>query len=199
MVLDAHALAASQGVRQMRRAVFLDRDGTLVKEIGYLKNVADLELIEGAPEALRMLSDAGYLLFVVTNQAGVARGFFGEETVKELNLALDAMLRDQGVKIEKFVYCPHHPDFTGPCECRKPAPGMLFHTAEGYDVDFGRSYMVGDKADDIRAGQNAGTKTGLVLTGYGKRELELLKTGGAHPDLVAENIKDLASLILKAD
>lgn len=199
MVLDAHPLAASQGVRQMRRAVFLDRDGTLVKEVNYLKSIEDMEIIEGVPEALRVLSDAGFLLFVVTNQSGVARGFFDGQTVEELNGALDGLLRTQGVTIEKFVYCPHHPDFTGPCGCRKPSPGMLFEAARGWDVDFARSFMVGDKADDISAGKNAGTKTALVLTGYGNKELEGMKAGGLVPDLVAGSLNELVPMILKAD
>ena len=132
----------------MERVVFLDRDGTLNEEVHYLHRTSDLKLLPGVPEALRMLKEAGYCLVVVTNQAGVARGYYGEEDVKNLHVYMNRILEAQGASIDAFYYCPHHPEHgTGPykkeCSCRKPGTGMFEMAGQRFAVDKSRSFMIG--------------------------------------------------------
>lgn len=158
----------------MRRAVFLDRDGTLNVEKEYLYRIVDFEFIPGTVEAIRLLNDAGFLVVVVTNQSGVARGYYTEEDVESLHRHIAAELQKSGARVDAWLYCPHHPDGRGsyslPCSCRKPLPGMLKEAARRYDIDLASSVMIGDKLADISAGQAAGCRTILVRTGYGADE-----------------------------
>jgi len=158
----------------MRRAVFLDRDGTLNVEKEYLYLIADFEFIPGAVEAVRLLNQAGFLVVVVTNQSGVARGYYTEEDVESLHRHIAAELQKTGARVDAWLYCPHHPDGRGsyslPCSCRKPLPGMLKEAAKRYGIDLDASVMIGDKLADISAGQAAGCGTILVRTGYGAEE-----------------------------
>ena len=155
-----------------RRAVFLDRDGTINVEKNYLYRIADFEFLPGAVAAIHRLKEAGFLVFVVTNQSGVARGYYSLEDVEMLHSHLQEELRRQGTAIDAFYICPHHPEQgLGPwrrqCDCRKGAPGMLLQAAAEFGVDLARSFMVGDKEADIEAGRRAGCTPLLVLTGYG--------------------------------
>ena len=155
-----------------RRAVFLDRDGTINVEKNYLYRVADFEFLPGAVAAIRRLKEAGFLVFVVTNQSGVARGYYSLEDVEILHSHLQEELRRQETAVDAFYVCPHHPEQgLGPwrreCDCRKGAPGMLLQAAAEFEVDLARSFMVGDKKADIEAGRRAGCTPLLVLTGYG--------------------------------
>lgn len=157
-----------------RAAVFLDRDGTINVEKNYLHKIADFEFIPGAQKAIKKLKDAGYLVIVVSNQAGVARGYFDEAAVEELHQYIQAELLAFGTSIDAFYYCPHHPDeglgaYKVQCDCRKGNPGMLLQAAREHAVDLQRSCMVGDKLADIEAGQRAGCQSILVLTGYGEK------------------------------
>jgi len=158
----------------MRRAVFLDRDGTLNVEKEYLYRIVDFEFIPGAVEAVQLLNEAGFLVVVVTNQSGVARGYYTEEDVESLHRYVAAELQKSGARVDAWLYCPHHPDGRGsyslPCSCRKPLPGMLKEAARRYDIDLAASVMIGDKQADISAGQAAGCSTILVRTGYGADE-----------------------------
>lgn len=155
----------------MVRAVFLDRDGTINIEKDYLCHIDDFEFIPGTPEAIRRLNQAGFLVIVVTNQSGVARGYYTEEDVEILHRQIDRHLALSGAHVDAWLYCPHHPSGRGsyglPCSCRKPLPGMLTEAARRYDIDLTNSIMIGDKLDDIAAGQAAGCRTILVRTGYG--------------------------------
>ena len=158
-----------------RRAVFLDRDGTINVERDYLHRIADFEFIPGAPEAIKRLSDAGFLVIVVTNQAGVARGYYDETAVAALHEHIQQLLAEYGTRIDAFYHCPHHPtegigDYRIECDCRKGSPGMLLQAAREHDIDLDRSFMVGDKLADVEAGINAGCQPILVRTGYGSRE-----------------------------
>ena len=140
----------------MDRVVFLDRDGTLNEEVHYLHRTSDLKLLPGVPEALRMLKEAGYRLVVVTNQAGVARGYYGEEDVKNLHIYMNHILECRGASIDAFYYCPHHPEHgIGPykkeCSCRKPGTGMFEEAAQRFEVDKAHSFMIGDKLLDVEA------------------------------------------------
>lgn len=158
----------------MRRAVFLDRDGTINIEKEYLYRIADFEFIPGAVDAIRMLNEAGFLVIVVTNQSGVARGYYSEEDVENLHRHINRELEKSGARVDAWRYCPHHPEGRGsyalPCNCRKPLPGMLKEAIDHYAIDPGTSFMIGDKLADISAGLAAGCRTILVRTGYGADE-----------------------------
>lgn len=156
-----------------RCAVFLDRDGTINIEKNYLHRIDDFEFIPGAIEAIKQLQSAGYLVIVVTNQSGIARGYFSEENVNRLHEHIQQELMNNGSRIDAFYVCPHHPEafvdnLRRDCECRKGSPGMLLRAAEEHDIDLKRSFMIGDKLADIEAGQRAGCQAILVLTGYGR-------------------------------
>lgn len=145
------------------KAVFLDRDGTLNRNTHYLIDFAEFELIPGVEDALRILQDLGYRLYGVSNQSGVARGYFTYAAVEDLNRSIIADLGARGIRLEEIVFCPHHPEgivteYAKACECRKPAPGMLKDLARKYGLDLSRSYMVGDSESDALAGMNAGAQ-----------------------------------------
>ncbi len=162
----------------MKKAVFLDRDGTINVEKDYLYQVADFEFVPGAEEAIRRLNQAGLLVIVVTNQSGVARGYYTEDDVEQLHRHINRELARHDAHVDAWFYCPHHPSGKGsyalPCSCRKPLPGMLRAAALRYDIDLEQSYMVGDKQADIEAGMAAGCHTILVRTGYGEKEEQAL-------------------------
>ncbi len=179
----------------MNKAIFLDRDGTVIEEGHYISEVEQLTLIKGAAAALKRLNEAGYLLVIVTNQAGVARGYFDEERVELLNRELGLTLSGKDIEITGFKYCPHHPEHTGPCSCRKPEPGMLLDAAKELEIDLAASWMVGDKVADIGAGVKAGCRTALVKTGYGAQAINELPEG-LKPDIIADDLADFARTLL---
>lgn len=180
----------------MRPVLFVDRDGTIIAEAEYLSDPEGIRLLPGAVEGLRKFVEAGYAIAVVTNQSGVARGYFDLDRVGEVNARLATLLSERGVEVALFEVCPHHPKFTGPCECRKPAPGMILEAARKLGADPALSWMIGDKAADVIAGKSAGVKTALVLTGYGPTQLEVVLEGTARPDMVAEDLYQAARRIL---
>lgn len=153
-------------------AVFIDRDGTLNVEKNYLHTWAEWEWIAGAPDAIKRFNEAGYVVIVTSNQAGVARGFYREQDIDSLHQQVDADLQKQGAHIDAYYYCPHHPEHgeVRDCDCRKPEPGMLLRAAAEHDIDLLKSFMIGDKVSDVEAGLNAGVIPILVETGYGKDE-----------------------------
>jgi D-glycero-D-manno-heptose 1,7-bisphosphate phosphatase len=155
-----------------KTAVFLDRDGTINVDKGYLHRVEDFEFISGAPQAIARLNAAGFVVLVVSNQAGIARGYFEPQAVEILHEYLQSELAHFGAHIDGFYFCPHHPtegqgQYRRDCDCRKGKPGLLLQAAEEHDIDLAQSYMVGDKASDVEAGVAAGCTSLLVLTGYG--------------------------------
>lgn len=154
-----------------RRAVFLDRDGVVLRLVPYLSREEEMELLPGVGEHLCLLKNAGFALVVITNQSVVARGILTLSQLDELHETLRDMLGREGVTLDGVYACPHHPDFTGPCECRKPEPGMLKGAARDLRLDLRSSYLVGDRWDDIEAARRVGVKGILVMTGYGKEEL----------------------------
>lgn len=171
----------------MRPAVFLDRDGTIIKDAEYLSSVDELEVFEFAAEALRLLKEKGYLLIVLTNQSGIARGFFDEATMQTVHDALQGQLNGL---IDAIYFCPHGPD--DGCDCRKPGVGMIKQAASEHSIDLANSWMIGDKKSDIETGFNAGVGTALVLTGYGGSELATLER---MPELVAGDLLEAARQI----
>ena len=186
-----------------RWGVFLDRDGVINEEVGYLDNPAALKLIPGAAHAIRCLNRVHIPVIVVTNQAGVARGYFTEQRVHEIHEALSRLLAAEGAHIDRYYYCPHHPaegldPYRLDCECRKPKPGMLLKAAEEFNLDLKRCYFIGDKDLDIETGWRAGTHTILVLTGYG----EEMWRNWPHifkPDHVARNLQEAVEWILEVE
>ena len=155
-----------------RPAIFLDRDGTIIELRDYLRSLDEIVLLPRAAEGLKLLADAGYLLIIITNQSGVARGYFDEEFVRAANDKLNEMLERRGVAIDAVYYCPHHPMYGSEgykvdCDCRKPKPGMIDRAAADFDIDLRRSWVIGDNEPDIKLAANAGLRSVLVRTGYG--------------------------------
>jgi len=171
------------------KAVFLDRDGTLIVERGYITVPEGVELMPGAAAAVTRLREAGWKVFVVTNQGAVAKGLITEEELGLIHFRMVALLAEAGAEIDGVYYCPHHPDgdqlqYSVECDCRKPRPGMLERASSEHDVDLARSVMIGDTLRDLEAGRAAGAKAVLVLTGKGAATAEL-DHGADHvaPDL----------------
>ena len=186
----------------MRPVVFLDRDGTLNEEIGYIHDVSMLNLINGAADAVQKLNKADIATVLVSNQTGAARGFYGEDHIGKLNARLISLLEDKGAHLDALYYCPHLetgkvPAFSIVCECRKPKPGLVKKAfEENPDLDPARSYVVGDKASDIELARNCGAKGILVKTGYGQAVHDGRYQWKVEPDYLAHNISDAVNWIL---
>jgi D-glycero-D-manno-heptose 1,7-bisphosphate phosphatase len=183
-----------------RRAVFLDRDGTLIEEVGYLDRVDRLAFFPYTVDAIRQLNRAGFLVVVITNQAGIARGIVRESFVAEAHAHISQRLQAGGARVDAFYYCPHHPDGTVEslrmaCDCRKPQPGMLRRAAADLGIDLRSSFSVGDRLHDVAAGRATGARTILVRTGYGASE-EAAIQDGSRPEAVVDNLAAAASWIL---
>lgn len=167
----------------MKKAIILDRDGTINVEKDYLHKVEDFEFEVGVVEGLKILAELGYIFVVVTNQSGIARGYYTEQDLEILNNHIGEILEKDGIKIEKFYFCPHHPEkgvgkYKRECECRKPNPGMLEQAIREFDIDRENSFMVGDNISDIEAGINAKVTPVLIETGHGLEHLEKVKELG---------------------
>jgi D-glycero-D-manno-heptose 1,7-bisphosphate phosphatase len=165
-------------------AIFLDRDGTIIRDAHFLSDPAQAELLPGAAAGLRALRDAGFRLIVVSNQSGVARGLFDEETVARVNEAIAILLGKEGATIDAWYHCPHLEDaavaaYDVKCDCRKPAPGMILRAAREHGLDVARSYAIGDRARDVEAGIAAGCAGGVIIGGR-----ETLAGAGVARDLV---------------
>ena len=152
--------------------VFLDRDGTLIVERAYLDDPGGVALVEGAADAIRRLKAAGFKVVVVTNQSGIARGLYSLEDYHAVARRLDSVLAHEDAPPDATYYCPHHPDHTGPCDCRKPDTGMHRRADARFGVDFSRSYYVGDKASDVLPASELGGQGILVRTGYGDEQAD---------------------------
>ena len=187
-------------------AIFLDRDGTINDEVGYLDSADKLRIIPAAFEAVRLINASGMKAVVITNQAGVAKGLFTEEFVREINGQIQSALLAQGALIDRFYFCPHHPTegidpYRLICDCRKPEPGLLLQAAADLNIDLARSYVIGDRLRDIETAHRAGAKGVLVMTGYGQ---DLMQEAGPdranelnQPDYVAQDILEAVHWILK--
>ena len=164
-------IVQSKNLKNKQKAVFLDRDGTINKYVGFLRDIDQFELIEGVAEAIKRINASGYLCIVITNQPVIARGEVTVPQLEEIHNKMETLLGLEGAYIDGLYYCPHHPHkgFEGEipglkfdCECRKPKPGMLLKAAEEFNIDLSKSWMVGDGVNDIKAGENAGCKTCLI-------------------------------------
>jgi D-glycero-D-manno-heptose 1,7-bisphosphate phosphatase len=185
-----------------RRAVFIDRDGTISEEVGYINHVSRFRLFPYAASAIKHLNDSGWLAIVITNQAGVARGYFSEKTVQTVHGAMTKELQNSGARLDAIYYCAHHPSVGEPpyrldCDCRKPKPGLISRAATDFDIDLKESWMVGDRYSDVELARNAGVKSMFVLSGYGRGEWEHQRSGWVEqPDLVAEDLLEAVEGIL---
>lgn len=186
-----------------RRAIFMDRDGTVCDEVGYVNHVGRLRLLPRSAEAIRLANEAGFQTVLVTNQAGVARGYFDEDLVHEVHDRLRHLLAEAGARLDGIYYCPHHPEVGAPayrreCDCRKPRPGMLRRAREEMGIDLAASYVVGDTVKDLGVARGVGATAVLVLTGYGRGELEHQSHAWTvQPDHVAEDLLDAVRWILE--
>ncbi|HYV85546.1 MAG TPA: HAD family hydrolase [Patescibacteria group bacterium] len=178
-----------------RPAIFMDRDGTICEEVGYVNHISRVRLLPHSLEAIRIVNRLGYLAVVATNQSGVARGLFTEDLVRAVHDRLRGWVESGGGRLDALYYCPHHPREGAPpyrveCDCRKPLPGMLVRAAREHDIDLGRSWMIGDSVVDLEAGAAAGARVVHVLTGYGvglrDNQPERFRVAPAHtaPDLL---------------
>lgn len=185
----------------MPEAVFLDRDGTIVEDVGYGETFDDTRFLPGAPEAIRSLNERSILVIVISNQAGVARGYFPESNILRMHDAIDRALKEQGAHIDAWYYCPHLPEgsverYAIDCDCRKPKPGMLKKAAEDLHLDLSKCAMIGDKSSDIEAGAAVGVHTVLVMTGKGTHEWSSWNVK-AQPSFVAPDIKAAVDRLLR--
>jgi D-glycero-D-manno-heptose 1,7-bisphosphate phosphatase len=174
----------------MAKGVFLDRDGTINVELEFLHRPEEFVFIPGAPQAIKLLNDAGYRVIVVTNQSGIARGYYDEAAVRRLHSHVDAELAPFGARINAYYFCPHHPEYGiadrgTVCECRKPRPGMLLRAAADFSLDLPSSFMIGDRLADVQAGLSAGCRSMLVRTGYGAEAVGLPSGVPVFDDLLA--------------
>lgn len=182
-----------------RPAIFLDRDGVLIHEVNYLNDLEKIKLFEDVPVGLKKLKEKGYRLIMITNQSGVARGYFTEEFVKQSYDLINEILGKEGVTLDAMFYCPHHvdgkPPYNDACDCRKPEPGMIEQAMETFDIDREKSFMIGDKLCDVELGKNAGFEGILLKTGHGKDHVERVLT--KYPDnKIFENFTESVAYIL---
>ena len=183
-------------------AVFLDRDGTISDEVGYINHLSRLRVFPWSGEAIHKLNLTGRPVIVVTNQSGVARGYFSEKLVRQIHKKIADELAAHEARVDAYYYCPHHPSgrvaaYRKDCQCRKPSPGMVMEAAEKFHINLSVSYVVGDSYRDMQLGFNAGTRTILLMTGYGRGEYEHhRRTWPRPPDHVAENLLEAAEIIL---
>ncbi|MEK6302276.1 MAG: D-glycero-beta-D-manno-heptose 1,7-bisphosphate 7-phosphatase [Acidobacteriota bacterium] len=184
-------------------ALFIDRDGTINEDSGYLATPDELIIYPWVAQAVRLINEAGLMAIVVTNQSGIARGLYTEDQLRAIHDRMIGELQREAARIDAVYYCPHHPDYGGKryrreCECRKPQPGMLHAAAREHNIDLARSWVIGDKASDINLAANTGARGVLVLTGYGSETLAHRERWPCEPEMVADNLLHAVRLILDA-
>ncbi|OGB90771.1 hypothetical protein A2625_06990 [candidate division WOR-1 bacterium RIFCSPHIGHO2_01_FULL_53_15] len=185
-------------MQEKGKAVFLDRDGTIIEDTGYITSPAEIKFIPGSIEAIKKLNEAGYKVIVISNQAGVARGILSENMVQTIDKAIYRQVLSGGGHIDASYYCPHHPEhgvypYKQICECRKPRPGLIKKAVKEKEIELAGSFMVGDKSSDIETGQCTGLKTVFVRTGHGRAEEKALKE---KPDHIANDLAEAVRWIL---
>lgn len=185
-----------------RPAVFLDRDGTINEQMGYINHPSRFLLLPGAARAIRLLNEAGFLAIVVSNQSGVARGYFPVDLVHEVHDLMQRGLAEQGARVDGVFFCPHYPrgrveEYAVTCTCRKPGPGLVRRAETRFDIDMSRSYVVGDRFSDVELAAGCGLKSVLVETGYGRGDRRYVLPGrDAQPDHVAPDLEAAVRWIL---
>lgn len=187
--------------KNQTRAIFIDRDGTISEEVGYVNHPNRFWLLPQSSRAIRLMNQMGLKTIVITNQSGVARGYFPERMVLEIHQKMIDLLQQEGATIDKIYYCPHHPEVGPPeyrqdCNCRKPKLGMLLAAAEEFGLDLSHSYIIGDKYTEILLAHKALARSILVLTGYGQGEYELFQNKWeCQPDFIAKDLLEAAEWI----
>ena len=182
-------------------AVFLDRDGTINEEVGYINHPDQLVLFPFASESIRIINNLGLKVIIVTNQSGIARGYFDESQLKKIHRHMIDILTNDGARIDGIYYCPHHPlegkgQYLTECNCRKPKPGMITQAAKDHQIDLTKSYMVGDRFNDIRFAKRMNLKSAFVMTGYGREEYTYQREEWPFmPDIIGETVFDIAKQI----
>lgn len=188
-----------------RPALFMDRDGTVSEEVGYVNHPSRFRVFPYSAEAIRLLNDNGWLAIIVTNQAGVARGYFSEDVIIQIHDQLRRDLETASAKLDAIYYCAHHPSVGEPpyrldCDCRKPKAGLIDRAAKDFPIDLERSWMVGDRYSDIELARNAGLHSAFVLSGYGRGEWEYQRGAWKlEPEVVADTLLDVARIIIERD
>jgi D-glycero-D-manno-heptose 1,7-bisphosphate phosphatase len=183
----------------------MDRDGTISEEIGYVNHPSRYRVFPYSAEAVRVLNEAGWLAILVTNQAGVARGYFTEELIGDVHKVLKQELSERGAQLDAIYYCAHHPTvgespYRFDCDCRKPKPGLIRRAAAEFDIDLTQSWMIGDRYSDIELALNAGVHPAFVLSGYGRGEWEYQRANWEHePELVAADLLEAVRKIVTSD
>ncbi|MEA3333813.1 MAG: HAD family hydrolase [Pseudomonadota bacterium] len=185
-----------------RMAVFIDRDGTIIKEVNYLSRLQDVELLPGAAAAIAKLNQLRIPVILVSNQSGIARGKFNENFVNKTHLYLQKLLAHEGAHLDDFFFCPHHPEagiapYKKICNCRKPAPGLLHEAAARHHLDLAKSYVIGDKLIDVELALRVRGKGVLVETGHGEDEKENIDKSKIRPDFIAPDLDNAVSWILE--
>jgi len=175
-------------VRDMKRAIFIDRDGTIIKDKGYITNVSFVELIPGAAQAINRFHSLGFIVVLVTNQSAVGRGYITEDELAKIHKTMKQLLFQEGSFLDAIYACPHHPDER--CGCRKPEPGLIRKACKDFDINIAKSYIVGDQKADVELGKKEGMSSILVLTGHGKDTVK-----ETSPDYVVNNILEAEKLI----
>ena len=183
-------------------AIFLDRDGTINEDIGYVSQPHELVIYPWAAEAIRMINQSGMKALVITNQSAVARGFCSEEEIRTIHNLMTTELGRYGARLDGIYYCPHHPEVGQPpyrtvCDCRKPLPGLALAAAREHNIDLKRSYVVGDKLSDMDLARNIGARPALVLTGYGLGTKAMLDRALSPPQVIAGNLLEAVTTILR--
>jgi D-glycero-D-manno-heptose 1,7-bisphosphate phosphatase len=187
-----------------KRAVFLDRDGTINEDVGYPNRFSQINIFPYSFEAVRKINKAGFLAVILTNQSGVGRGFITEEELQVIHQKIEAAFAKHKAYFDGIYYCPHYPLSSVPlyrkdCSCRKPDAGLAFQAASELNIDLESSYMIGDKVEDMLFGGNIKASPILVLTGFGQKSLSELKQRGVQPAFVAQNLLEAINWILKRE
>jgi D-glycero-D-manno-heptose 1,7-bisphosphate phosphatase len=186
-------------------AVFIDRDGTINEQLGYINHLSRFVIFPGVSEAVRLLNKNNWWVIIVSNQGGVARGYYPIELVEEIHAFLKSSLREQGATIDGIFFCPHHPagilpEYSSECDCRKPKTGLIDRAREVFDIDMSSSYVVGDRHVDIELASRLNLKGVLVKTGYGLGEIEyIIPEKRLKPHHVAEDLLDAVKWILNEE
>ena len=185
-----------------RPAVFIDRDGTISEEVGYVNHPSRFRLFPYSAEAIKILNDSGWLAILITNQAGVARGYFSEDVIVSVHDRLKHDLHNGSAQLDAIYYCAHHPTVGEPpyrleCDCRKPQTGLIDRAGKDFEIDITASWMVGDRYGDVELARNAGLHSAFVLSGYGRGEWEYQRTAWKQePDIVSENLLEAVKTIV---
>jgi len=188
-----------------RPAVFLDRDGTINEQMGYINHLSRFVLLPGAARGIRLLNESGYLVIVVSNQSGVARGYFPIDLVYEVHDLMRSRLASEGARVDDVLFCPHYPggkvpEYAVHCGCRKPKPGLIEQARQRFDIDMARSAVVGDRFSDMELASACGLRGILVETGYGRGDLRYVLPGRqVQPDAVVSDLEEAARRILERE